>query len=64
MWHWNVIGIRENYQIRMCTKQKGMQSKFQRPKDRLWESHVSDSIFVSHVGKKKTLFDRIHGSVS
>lgn len=32
VWHWNVIGIRQNYQIRMCTKQKGMQSKFQRPK--------------------------------
>lgn len=65
VWHWNVIGIRQNYQIRMCTKQKGMQSKFQRPKRSSLGIPCLQIVYLFRMlGRKKTLFDRIQDSVS
>lgn len=65
VWHWNVIGIRQNYQIRMCTKQKGMQSKFQRPKRSSLGIPCLQIVYLFRMlGRKKNLFDRIQDSVS
>lgn len=64
VWHWNVIGIRQNYQIRMCTKQKGMQSKFQRPKRSSLGIPCLQIVYLFRMlGRKKNLFDRIQDCV-